>query len=741
MRRFLQNIRIGSYGSVRDREVGPLGPGLNVVFGPNEAGKSTVASFVGGVLFGWEEARGVRNTYRPVDGHRFGSLEFAPAGAVEGEATRFDAVDAGAGDSQQGGFAIVSREHNADGLRGDASIVADIDNATYRTMFWLTSDELRSLRNTSDVTARLLAAGSATGSSPAAAYVQVEQRIAALTAPTGDESIQALGLELDAVRDQISSATEQVSLLKQQDRERMELVESRASAAARIDEINARIATLYDCRARLESIDAQLQANEVEMSRLEEERVAVLADDSLESGGAGHLVDLDAAMERTLRGELDDYADEQEKLARSVDLARENAAASSAAYEALLEVDAGAAAKAPGLGNRKLQAVVSVLLPIAFAAIGVLVFVYGRQTRSLSLTLLAAGVMVAAFVLAAGAVAVFLRPNKGAEVLEERRKDAQWVMLQDQKKLESSLRAKQAHDEEIADFLNQRGLSDAGGSIRQARSLLDEAHEARSRLNLVRQRESALAMRMESAQKAHAALLAERRTLESGADVPDGASVQQIDALLREATSQRDALAAAYDDMNLRYGELDQRLNAMRSDRSLDDMKLRYQQGRCRLRESKYELVSLLLAKRMLEQSIAAWESRSQPEVYAKASRLLSLMTDGAWERMRMTAEGRLVAVSGDGEVREVRHLSLGTCQQLYLSLRVAMLLHASSVGRSIPVIADDILVNFDAARRSASARVLAELAQARQVIVFTCHRQTVDALREADPSLTYIEL
>jgi len=170
-------------------------------------------------------------------------------------------------------------------------------------------------------------------------------------------------------------------------------------------------------------------------------------------------------------------------------------------------------------------------------------------------------------------------------------------------------------------------------------------------------------------------------------------------------------------------------------------LKLRYQQGRCRLRESKYELVSLLLAKRMLEQSIAAWESRSQPEVYAKASRLLSLMTDGAWERMRMTAEGRLVAVSGNGEVREVRHLSLGTCQQLYLSLRVAMLLHASSVGRSIPVIADDILVNFDAARRAASARVLAELAQARQVIVFTCHRQTVDALREADPSLTYIEL
>lgn len=116
---------------------------MNVVFGRNEAGKTTFAQFVGGVLFGWEEARGQRNTYKPDNAERAGTLFFAN--------------EDGSGDSQ------ASRIRNVDGLQGDTSVVDDIDRETYRTMFSLTSDELRQLRNTTDVTAKLLTAGSARG--------------------------------------------------------------------------------------------------------------------------------------------------------------------------------------------------------------------------------------------------------------------------------------------------------------------------------------------------------------------------------------------------------------------------------------------------------------------------------------------------------------------------------------------------------------------------------------------------
>ena len=44
MNRFLERIRIGQYGAFSDYDVGPFKPGLNVVYGPNEAGKSTIAA-------------------------------------------------------------------------------------------------------------------------------------------------------------------------------------------------------------------------------------------------------------------------------------------------------------------------------------------------------------------------------------------------------------------------------------------------------------------------------------------------------------------------------------------------------------------------------------------------------------------------------------------------------------------------------------------------------------------------
>ena len=75
--KYLKHAKIDAFGAFSNRVVGPFGPHLNVVFGQNEAGKTTLSQFVGGVLFGWEEARGLRNTYKPANAERSGTLVFA----------------------------------------------------------------------------------------------------------------------------------------------------------------------------------------------------------------------------------------------------------------------------------------------------------------------------------------------------------------------------------------------------------------------------------------------------------------------------------------------------------------------------------------------------------------------------------------------------------------------------------------------------------------------------------------
>ena len=70
---FLREIGAVRYGGLKKVTLGPLGAGLNVVFGRNEAGKSTLTSLVRHVLFGFPRGRTSERLYQPGSGdHRVG---------------------------------------------------------------------------------------------------------------------------------------------------------------------------------------------------------------------------------------------------------------------------------------------------------------------------------------------------------------------------------------------------------------------------------------------------------------------------------------------------------------------------------------------------------------------------------------------------------------------------------------------------------------------------------------------
>ena len=53
----LLNLHISGFGKFQDQDVS-FEDGLNVVYGKNEAGKSTLHTFIRGMLFGIEKQRG-----------------------------------------------------------------------------------------------------------------------------------------------------------------------------------------------------------------------------------------------------------------------------------------------------------------------------------------------------------------------------------------------------------------------------------------------------------------------------------------------------------------------------------------------------------------------------------------------------------------------------------------------------------------------------------------------------------
>ena len=746
-RTYLKYMKVERFGGMSQRTIGPFGEGLNVVFGKNEAGKTTLFSFVDGVLFGWREARGARNTYKPEGAERVGALLFESASEKPGGEpglADFIAATEGGEASEQPRVYELRRVKNADGLQGDTDLIEDIDADTFRTMFALTSDELRSLRNTSDITAKLLTAGSGTGSSPAQALSTLQDKLAECTsrAAGAEHSIVRLSAERDAIKEDLDAAAAEAEEYRKHHHELHDLKAERDDLALRTQQNDRMLENRTLCREGLERLAREERELKGELAQLQAEERTALDQCAVATKTIGErLASVTNAEDRAIRDRLDHLAARESKYAQATDVARNNYTSSKAQYEAYVEAAGSNADEEHARTRHKIKAIFSIALPLIFVLAGVPLFMYGRHLGSLSYTILGLVLVAFAIVVAAAALVIMLRPEKNGDSEQSRIKDSQWVMLQDEKKLEACLADEAMFATSVAEELAGLGLGDAQSDIRRARTILDEAKDVRSSIALEEQRIQAARMRMSTISERLNAIAEERSRLCERAHVPTNADDEEMERAIDNCIQQKLGLQEASNSLNKRYGELSQELAQAKLANDFSRLKTEHQEAITRTEEAKREFAKLVLARHMLEGALAAWESKSQPEVYAQASRLLALMTDGAWTSVFLDDDGSIKVADDARTVRDPLLLSLGTSQQLYLALRIALLLCATNVGAAVPILADDILVNFDAERRVGAARALAELARSRQVILFTCHEEVVAALETADPDATVIDL
>lgn len=135
----------------------------------------------------------------------------------------------------------------------------------------------------------------------------------------------------------------------------------------------------------------------------------------------------------------------------------------------------------------------------------------------------------------------------------------------------------------------------------------------------------------------------------------------------------------------------------------------------------------LLRAKERLEQA-------GQQGVIRYAGDIFTAITGGEYTGIAAGLEGDVYSAlhySGDRRDPE-KQLSQGAREQLYLALRLAYVKNHADKAESVPLILDDILVNFDPQRAANSAAVLAEFAGTNQIFFFTCHPAMAGMLLEA---------
>ena len=198
-----------------------------------------------------------------------------------------------------------------------------------------------------------------------------------------------------------------------------------------------------------------------------------------------------------------------------------------------------------------------------------------------------------------------------------------------------------------------------------------------------------------------------------------------------------------------------ERLNQLRQDRAdlsakmdhlasgtvLSEQHQRLEQLVADLRQDAKEWAVIALGKHLLDRAMHIYEQEKQPSVLKRASRYVQQLTEGQYIRVLAPIGKESIEVERrDGRRFEPAFLSRGTVEQLYLAMRFAL---AEEYTRQalLPLVLDDIFVNFDPYRTRAAIRALAEIADTRQIFFFTCHTHICTLFKEENVLHTRIEL
>lgn len=821
---FLEHIKLTNFGRFANMIVGPFTPGLNVVYGKNETGKTTINQLVRGVLFGWLAARGNTNSYKPEVAERAGSLFFAtatslpapevvPASAI-GSALVSESVPAVQSASE---VVEIKRAPGVapESLPAFASVVGDIDKATFDTMFALTSDELLGLDRHTEVTARLLTAGSGTQASPAHALATIEARIKDLMSKSAQfpDSIPNLRARKQELHDELSELGRQADALRVEKRRLDSFVERKTTLAAKQQELDADIEELRARLAQLESLHVRVDAAQARVNQLEHALADVqttqaihttqpahtaqttravptahtaqttqavqpartaqpayitqavpaaqagVASDALANHAYPSQFDPDtstqeqadiealAALEQTqfnkLRDSLDAFEDKCVRAEHVVENAQRDARKSTAEFEfAQAESVSNMSERASWRRRQRLiQLAGAILVALALLVLGVFICAQGVERSSITVLGVGALVAIGAVIVGAGAASVLLRPSKEEEAQAERIQKLEWVMLQDKHALDAALADQEALTIQIQNYLDAHHLQSAAGSLKRAHVLLDAVRTYHAERAAQAKTIALLSDQLIQAHEEVSQLEADQADVFWALKLEPATAQTELTARLEQKNHERAQARELAQEAHAEFGRITQELAGAARDTAFDEVKFAYAQVEARLSAAQHQLAVLLIAQSSLTEAIAVWEKKSQPEVYRIASELFALMTDNAWRSVRINPDNQIEVTDALMTTRPPELLSLGTRQQLYLALRIALLVTAENVGASLPILADDILVNFDDERRRGAARALAYLAEHRQVILFTCHADVVTLLREADPAATIVNL
>jgi uncharacterized protein YhaN len=145
----------------------------------------------------------------------------------------------------------------------------------------------------------------------------------------------------------------------------------------------------------------------------------------------------------------------------------------------------------------------------------------------------------------------------------------------------------------------------------------------------------------------------------------------------------------------------------------------------------------LMLLASLLREADRQFREEHQPDVLKRASEYLNTITNGRYTHIITLEdeyeEERLSVISKSGEDRPIAFpLSGGILDQICFAFRLAVIDHLDEAYEYLPLVLDEVLINWDDQRFETGVQILSHIAQKRQVFLFTCHDWIVKRIQNA---------
>lgn len=200
------------------------------------------------------------------------------------------------------------------------------------------------------------------------------------------------------------------------------------------------------------------------------------------------------------------------------------------------------------------------------------------------------------------------------------------------------------------------------------------------------------------------------------------ASVEELKAGLEEAVRQHERLARRLSEIacSEEIARLEQEVL------ELDEA----------LQSDLAQFLVVATARLLVQRTLRRYEDERQPAVLERAGGHFSRVTGGRYVRLAVdsgvdASKPSLRVLEPSGQSLDAVDLSRGTREQLYLCLRLALAETFAERYVPLPIVLDDVIVNFDPRRQESVVDELAETAAQHQVLFLTCHPRLAELILE----------